>query len=153
VEIRSKNKASTEWSDAKHIKATNKLNSTTGEITSKGIINPNNYGEGELFTLSEYEKVMKELTQKAGITDYQYNRIDIRFDSYIDNYREYFKLNSLFINLFMVVSTTFKNNEPTVSYGLRSRKKWSFFICNESMKIEYYDKKQEKVRKTTYFVK
>jgi len=83
---------------------------------------------------------------ESAVIDYEYDRIDIRLDSYSDNYSEYFKLNSLLIGLFSM-EFIFKNNEPTESIGHWTRDKFSIFSKNQHIEVEYYNKKKESQNK------
>jgi hypothetical protein len=124
------------------IKTTFTPNRKTGIVKSRNIINPHYYGEGELTCYSHYENVMKALIQETDLNPCEYSRIDIRLDSYEKNYRNYFKLNSLFIALF-AVAFKFKNDEPTVSSGLVTRNECGVYVKNHYMGIDYYDKHKE----------
>jgi hypothetical protein len=128
--------------DEKIVKVRQKLNKETGEMVSHSIINPNNYGMGELQKYSRYEAVMSHLMKKANVSDYSYDRIDFRFDSYEDTFSQYFKLNSILLGLF-TMKYAFRNNEPTESVGQITRSKYGVTIKNQSMELVYYDKEKE----------
>lgn len=114
---------------------------STGKLISHIIVNPHCDGE-EVLTFSEYEEAMAALVKKMNLRRYEYDRLDIRLDSYEDNYLEYFKLNGLFIGLFTMVYR-FRNDEPIISFGQQSRRNHSIYVKNQLMGIEYYDKKKQ----------
>ena len=142
VSVRSNYSEALQAMDNKIVKTHTKLDSETGELRSHSIINPHYYNNEEIMSYSLYENTMSAIMKEAGVSDYEYDRIDIRLDRYEDDYLEYFKLNSLLINLF-AMEYRFKNNEPTESAGHRTRKKCSIFARNRTMGIEYYDKNKE----------
>jgi hypothetical protein len=142
VQIRSSYVAAFQTMDDKMVKVRQTLDNETGEHISHSIINPNNYGVGELLKYSQYEAVMSALMKKAGVSDYKYDRIDFRFDSYEDTFLEYYKLNSLLLGLF-TMEYKFRNNEPTESVGQITRSKQGVGIKNQSMELVYYDKEKE----------
>lgn len=114
----------------------------TGKLVSHVVVNPHNFGDGEVLTFSEYEDVMSALTKKIKLRKYKYDRLDIRLDSYEDNYHEYFKLNALLVGLFSMVYK-FKNDEPVISLGQQTRLNHSVYVKNQLMGIEYYNKKKQ----------
>ena len=127
------------------VKVVCKLNKNTGEFVSRIFINPHNYysnNNREILEYSLFEKVMTELTERMELHEWQYSRIDVRLDSYENNYQEYFKLNALFIDLF-TMAYIFKNGEATESMGHRSRSKCGVYIKNQNMSVDYYDKNKE----------
>lgn len=128
--------------DRRFIKDDCSVNQYTGEMQSRNIINPHNFGMGELTRYSLYEDVMAALTEKVQLYSYKYSRIDIRLDSFKENYLDYYKLNGLLVGLFSM-AYKFKNDEPTESAGQMTRFKCGLCIKNQSMTIDYYDKKKE----------
>jgi len=138
VNIRSENKP-TVRSDAKFINVTGIPNRVTGEYAYFSKINPHNYAGKELLKYSEYEEAISAIIQETGLQNYQNNRLDIRFDSYKDNYDEYYKYNSFLVNSFSALFGC-KGDEPTESRGQRTRRKKTVFAENYYMKVEYYNK-------------
>jgi hypothetical protein len=142
VKIRSNYAPALHNFDERIVKPYEKIDRATGEKVSHCIINPNNYGVNEVYKYSRYEDVMSELMTKANVSDYSYDRIDFRFDSFEDTFLEYYKLNSLLLGLF-TMEYRFRNNEPTESIGQITRSKHGISLKNRSMELVYYNKEIE----------
>jgi hypothetical protein len=142
VEICSKQIPVLDELDKGAVKLRPSYNWNTGEITNYMVVNPHNYDGDELLLYCYFEDTMRDLTEKMKLSDWKYNRVDIRLDSYDDNYQAYFKLNALLIGL-LNMKCNFKGGEPVISTGLMTRLKCSVFVKNDQWAIEYYDKKKE----------
>ena len=142
VQINSQQLPTVAAGDRAFIKTYCKLDNRSGEITSRNIINPHNFTTEELLSYSQFTETMHEITAQTGLDEYSYSRIDIRLDSYEDNYSEYFKLNCLLLGLFSMIYK-FKNDEPTVSAGLYTRDECGVYVKNQTIAIDYYNKKKE----------
>ena len=128
------------------IKVTCKPGRKTGKLISRSIINPHEYGYGEITNYSLYEEAMSEITEEVGLRNYEYSRVDIRLDCFEDNYLEYVKLNGLLLGLFSIAYKVI-NDDVTVNSGLRKRFVHGVYLKNQSMGIEYYDKKKQSQNK------
>lgn len=102
-------------------------------------INLNKLG-GDIFSYGEFRAAMYELTQHLQIPDYTYYRTDIRLDSYEDNFKEYYKLNLLLINLFSILFHD--PNGQAVSHQLTGSKEFTDISTqNQYWQVKYYNKK------------
>ena len=146
VEVHGGNIADFLGMDCRLVKPHQNINKSTGEIVCHCIINPHYYVVDEILKYSEYEEVMASILEQANVTDYEYDRVDIRLDSYEENYQDYFKLNSLLLGLF-TMRYMFKNDEPTESAGQITRHKCGVYVKNQQISIDYYDKKKESENK------
>ena len=117
------------------------FNDDTGRLTSHCIVNPHSFVDVEILEYSRYKAVVAKLAKMARLRNYKYDRIDIRLDSYDDNFLEFFKLNSLLIGLFSS-AYKFKQGEPNATYGLLARRNHNVYVKNHYMEIEYYDKQK-----------
>lgn len=102
-------------------------------------INPNKI-KGDILSYSEFCAVTNILFEKMGISNCTYWRTDIRLDSYDDNFKEYYKLNLLLINLFSMVFND--PNGQAISHMLTQTKEFSDVSAkNQYWEVKYYNKK------------
>lgn len=104
-------------------------------------INLNKLG-GDIFSYGEFRAAMYELTRHLQLPDYTYYRTDIRLDSYDDNFKEYYKINLLLINLFSILFHD--PNGQAVSHQLTCSKTFTDISTkNQYWEVKYYDKKYQ----------
>jgi len=103
-------------------------------------INPNKLEYGDLFTYSEFNAAVHDLIDIMEVPDSTYYRVDIRLDSYEENFQSYLKLNMLLTNLFSILYND--PNRQAVAYMLTQEKVFSGVSTqNQYRQVEYYDKK------------
>ena len=75
-----------------------------------------------------------------GILDCTYWRTDIRLDSYKDDFKDYYKLNLMLINLFSILFSD--RNGQAISHMLTQSKEFSDISTkNQYWEVKYYNKK------------
>lgn len=95
---------------------------------------------GDIFCYSEFCAVMHELSQQIQISEFKYYRTDIRLDSYSDDFKAYYKLNQLLINLFSLLFHD--TNGQAVSHLLTGSKEFTDISTqNQYWQVKYYNKK------------
>ena len=102
-------------------------------------INPNKH-KGDIFAYSECCALMQEMFQALQVTDPVFYRTDLRLDSYQDDFKAYYKLNLLLINLF---SDLFNDsNGQAIGHILTCSKSFTDISTkNQYWEVKYYDKK------------
>ncbi|GEM_PF-3409574 len=96
--------------------------------------------KGDIFAYSEFQASAVELFNHMQISDCTYWRTDIRLDSYEDNFKEYYKLNTLLISLFSVLFND--TNGQAISHMLTQTKEFSDISTkNQYWEVKYYNKK------------
>lgn len=102
-------------------------------------LNPNKI-RGDIFAYSEFCATVNELVYNMGISDFTYYRTDIRLDSYQDDFKAYYKLNMLLINLLSILFND--HNHQAVSHMLTQSKGFcDVSTKNQYWEVKYYDKK------------
>lgn len=102
-------------------------------------LNPNKI-RNDIFAYSEFCATVNELFYSMGIADFTYYRTDIRLDSYEDNFKDYYKLNTLLINLFSILFND--PNRQAVGHILTQSKAFCDVSSqNQYWEVKYYDKK------------
>lgn len=103
------------------------------------IVNPNKL-HGDIFAYSEFCAVVADLFDKLDAPNFTYYRTDIRLDSYKDNFKDYYKLNSLLIGLFGLLFND--PNRQAISHMLIQSKEFSdIAAANQYWEVTYYNKK------------
>lgn len=102
-------------------------------------INPNKVNK-DLCRYSEFNAAICDLCEKMRIGNVDYYRCDIRNDSYEDNFKEYYKLNLLLINLFCILLND-PNGQPVSHYLTRGKTFSDISTQNSYWQVKYYDKK------------
>lgn len=137
--VRSKNRPVLDNIDSGIVQDSNYSSRTDTFLTR---INPNKSEYGDLFSYSEYRAFTTELFHIIGIPDCTYWRTDLRLDSYVDNFKEFYKLNFLLINLLAIVL-----NEPNRQAGIYMLSQTKEFADvsakNQYMEAKYYNKKYQ----------
>lgn len=95
---------------------------------------------GDIFAYSEFCATAYEVFSSLQIPEFKYYRTDIRLDSYNDDFKEYYKLNQLLINLFSMVFHD--PNRQTVNHMLSQTKEFTDISTqNQYWQVKYYNKK------------
>lgn len=95
---------------------------------------------GDIFSYSEFQAHAAELFTHMQIPKCTYWRTDIRLDSYEDDFKEHYKLNTLLICLFSVLLKD-TNGQP-ISHILTHTKEFSDISTkNQYWEVKYYNKK------------
>lgn len=113
-------------------------------------VNPNENKRGYILTeYSEFKNVTQEVFDELGISDFEWKRIDLSFNT-IDNqyYENYTKLNRLLIAC-LANSTEDKNTYDTKNFWNGKTK--SLATKNQYREIEFYDKNDESKNKSPYY--
>ena len=113
-------------------------------------VNPNNGRNGYIITsYSEFQEVMQKLYEDIGITDFDWKRVDLSFNTMENNfYSNYTKLNRLLIACF-AKSTNDYNTYDTRNFWTGREK--SLATKNDYREVEFYDKQDEANGKSPYF--
>lgn len=102
-------------------------------------INPNKI-DYEITTYSEFMAVFEELINSMNLSAPIFYRTDIRLDSYVDNFQEYYKLNLLLISLFSIIFND--SNGQAIGHILTQTKEFSDISSkNQYWELKYYNKK------------
>ena len=102
-------------------------------------INPNKIND-ELMSYSEFMATFNQIACSLKISEPIFYRTDIRLDSYIDNFQEYYKLNLLLISLFSIIFND--SNGQAIGHMLTQTKEFSDISSqNQYWEIKYYNKK------------
>ena len=102
-------------------------------------LNPNKI-QGDIFAYSEFYASVLNLFRELQVPDFTYYRTDIRLDSYEDNFKAYYKLNSLLINLFGILFHD--PNSQAICHMLTQSKEFSdISTANQYWEVKYYNKK------------
>lgn len=102
-------------------------------------LNPNKL-HGDLFTFSEFQEAMKEITGKDGLnlTSYYFRRVDFRLDNYDPGfYEEYWKLNNCLI---LVTMVTYKSRNRIKTEDPLTFDKKTIAFKNADFEMEYYNR-------------
>ena len=113
-----------------------KVNSATGEIIYKAIINPNKLN-GYINTYEDLQKVFSAIIQEMGISNYRIARADFAVDSFEDNYNELHKINKCICLLLAVayhIKNRYESTDPLSLKHLTTR------IQSEYLECENYNK-------------
>lgn len=103
-------------------------------------VNPNKFSGGDVFAYSEFMALANSLFNSMNIPDYTYWRTDIRLDSYEDNFKDYYKLNLLLINLFSMIFND--TNGEAIGHMLMCTKELTDISTrNQYWEVKYYNKK------------
>ena len=114
------------------------IDNTTGEIRYSLKINANTYNcEIEITSLERYKEVLAAIETEVGISDSILTRVDIKFDSFVDNYDRLFKLNKLLVLLIADtnhIKNRFHSVDPLKFNNLTVR------VQNDYLEAENYNK-------------
>lgn len=114
---------------------TTKINSEGTIATSK--INSNKL-VGDIFTFSEFKKILDIILKENGINEYRITRADMRLDNYSDeHYQAFAKLNKYLISA-VALTYSIKNRYKTVE--LINENQLSIAVKNDYFELENYDR-------------
>ena len=113
-------------------------------------VNPNKDRNGYIIpSYSEFQEVMQKLYDDIGITNFNWNRVDLSFNTMENSfYADYTKLNRLLIACF-AKSTNDYNTYDTRNFWTGREK--SLATKNDYREVEFYDKQDEANGKSPYF--
>jgi len=115
----------------------------TGEVISKSKVNVSNFGEGEVLTYSHFMSVIDKIINIVQLSDFTFRRSDFKLDSFVINdYDNFFKLNKLIVMLFTCIFTI-KVKDRAETTDLFTNDRYSIFIKNDDVEIQFYDKVRE----------
>lgn len=109
----------------------------TGEISYSTFINPNRFKNKEIYNFTEFNEVFSEIKQITGINDYLLSRVDLRFDSYDDNFNELYKMNKLVV---LLASIAYNLNNRYESIDPLTLDKLTIRVQSEYYEVENYNK-------------
>ena len=111
---------------------------STGEIKYTLKINANTYNcEIDITSFEHYKDVLAEIETEVGITDSTLTRVDVKFDSFIDNYDALFKLNKLLV---LLIADTNKIKNRYHSVDPLTLENLTIRVQNDYLEAEYYNK-------------
>ena len=113
-------------------------------------VNPNKNNKGYILTeYTAFKKVMQDVFDELGVSDFKWKRIDMSFNT-MDNtyYSNYTKLNRLLIAC-IANSTNDKNTYDTKNFWNGKTK--SLATKNQLREVEFYDKADESNNKSPYY--
>lgn len=114
---------------------TTKINSEGTIATSK--INSNKL-VGDIFTFSEFKKILDIILKENGINEYRITRADMRLDNYNEeHYQAFAKLNKYLISA-VALTYSIKNRYKTVE--LINENQLSIAVKNDYFELENYDR-------------
>lgn len=103
-------------------------------------INPNNYIQDDINSLADFNRILEEIENTAGLTNCQLARADVKFDSYEENYDELLKLNKLVVLLCSItfhLDNRYQAIDPLTIDALTVR------VQNDYYEVENYNKALE----------
>lgn len=103
------------------------------------VVNPNKL-HGDIFSYSEFYATVHDLFNRLNVPDFKYYRTDIRLDSYEDNFKDYYKLNSLLIGLFGLLFND-PNKQAIGHILIHSKELSDISTANQYWEVKYYNKK------------
>jgi len=102
-------------------------------------INPNKLGEGDILAYSEFVAIMTELFNELQMSDATFWRTDIRFDSYLPNFKQFYKLNLLLLSLLALELND--QHRQAVGHIYTQTKEFSDITTGNTVwQATYYDK-------------
>ena len=113
-------------------------------------VNPNKNNNGYILTeYTAFKKVMQDVFDELGVSEFKWKRIDMSFNT-MDNtyYSNYTKLNRLLIAC-IANSTNDKNTYDTKNFWNGKTK--SLATKNQLREVEFYDKADESNNKSPYY--
>lgn len=113
-------------------------------------VNPNKNNNGYILTeYTAFKKVMQDVFDELGVSDFKWKRIDMSFNT-MDNtyYTNYTKLNRLLIAC-IANSTNDKNTYDTKNFWNGKTK--SLATKNQLREVEFYDKADESNNRSPYY--
>ena len=113
-------------------------------------VNPNKNNNGYILTeYTAFKKVMQDVFNELGVSEFKWKRIDMSFNT-MDNtyYSNYTKLNRLLIAC-IANSTNDKNTYDTKNFWNGKTK--SLATKNQLREVEFYDKADESNNRSPYY--
>ena len=108
------------------------------------VLNPNKFAGKPIDSYGEYKQAVKQALDRFPADNPELTRIDFRFDSYKDEYRDFVKLNLL---LLLLLSEQYTVKNSFYSRHAKRLKQLTVTISNSSFAAENYNKYEEMLNK------
>jgi hypothetical protein len=126
----------------------NEMNLETGEIEFRGIINPNKWEDRFIYTYDDFQRVLNEIMQELGLTEYHFSRIDFALDYFKDSYTELYKIHKcicLLLSIEYKLENRYESIDPLLLHKLTIRAQSEYF------EFENYNKDIESNHQSNVF--
>lgn len=103
-------------------------------------INPNKTLAGEIYDYSLFEGMLSYITTEMGLSEYYFNRVDFRLDSFAGHYDDLLKINRL---LFLLVDHKRRRHNRYESKDFLTLDNLTLRIQGKRFEAEYYNKRNQ----------
>lgn len=142
--IRTYEQSAISQKDAPYINKSYTMNTNNNQENKTWyVLNPNTYCGRDTYSFIEQSDSINNMLVEMHISNYDFNRVDLRFDFFDESYERLFKLNRAFTSIYKGQHSRTKSQNFIYTDGDIPSKLLSCKVSSTRYQIEYYDKKTQ----------